>query len=1101
MTKKLLILLCTFLSVAAMAQERVVTGRVTAKDGQPIPGVNIVVKGVTTGTVSDDEGKYSISIPEGATLILSSIGLISQELVVGNRSVLDVVMNEDVTELKEVMVTAQGIKREEKTLGYAVQSVKGEDLASRKSDNFVTALSGQVAGVQIRNNTNFGGSANVIIRGSSSLSGNNQPLYVIDGVPISNNNTNNLGQITGRSGYDFGNASSDINPSDIETLTVLKGAAATALYGSRAANGVILITTKKGKSGAKGIGISISSNYTISTVDKSTLPDYQQEYGAGYGPVYGRHENSFFNDIDITGDGVDDISVPFTEDASRGAKFDSNLKVYQYNSLYKESPYYKQATPWVAGANSPNKFFETGTIKNNTISVENANENSAYRLSYTNFDQKGVMPNSRLKRDNFFLTASHNFRKNFKVTAQANYIRTSGLGRPSTGYNDNIMSSFRQWWQMNTDIAEQRDLYFATGKNLTWNPSSHQDLKPIYWDNPYWVRYENYETDVRNRMIGFAQFDWDITKELSLMGRAAIDTYDQLQEERKAVGSGSGEFGVSRPKITSGYSRYTQAYTETNMDGILKYHKTLGQIDFTALVGVNIRRNRDDNVYASTSGGLAVPKVYALSNSSSPQLPPEESLLVSGINGVYGSLSLGYKGFLYLDATIRRDQSSTLPKEHSIFVYPAVSTSLVFSELMDIPFISYGKLRANFAEVGNNPIALRVKDTYTVLASYSGNPVATVNSARNQGAKNNLDLKPEKSRSVEAGLEMNFMKGRLGFDVAAYKTNSFNQSLQLKVSQATGYDAKWINAGEIQNSGIEVQLYGMPVKSEKIRWNVRVNWARNRNEVVSLYTDELGQEAKLYLLNTGSLQGGVSIAARKGEPYGAILGTDYLYHPNGQRLVKTNGRYEKTSTSDQLIGNATPKWTGGLRNAISYKSWDFSFLIDTQYGGDIFSLDLWYGTGSGLYKETAGLNELGNPKREPIQQNADGTYKPTTGGLLNSGVTSNGEPNTVRVRGDNYNADGERVSPNKRFVYDASYVKLREVSLTYNISKAMLEKMVGRFLQAASVSFVGSNLWIIHKNLPYADPEASQGSGNIQGWQTGVMPMTNNYGVTLNLKF
>src|SRR6218665_3897328 len=300
--KKMLILLCAiFLSLSAMAQERMVTGRVTGKDGKPIPGVHIAVKGAPAGTVSDEDGKYSIALPDGGggggggILVLSSVGLGTQELQIGNRSVLDAIMSEDLKELNEVLVTAQGIKREEKTLGYAVQSLKGDDLETRKSDNFVTALSGQVAGIQIKNNTNFGGSVNVIIRGASSLSGNNQPLYVIDGVPISNNNTNNDGQTTGRTGYDYGNASSDINPSDIETLTVLKGAAASALYGARAASGVILITTKKGKSRNKGIGISVSSNYTISTVDKKPLPAYQQEYGGGYGPSYGNTEHSYFN--------------------------------------------------------------------------------------------------------------------------------------------------------------------------------------------------------------------------------------------------------------------------------------------------------------------------------------------------------------------------------------------------------------------------------------------------------------------------------------------------------------------------------------------------------------------------------------------------------------------------------------------------------------------------------------------------------------------------------------------------------------------------------------------------------------------------------------
>src|SRR6218665_35339 len=1100
-SKKLLTLVCAaFLSLVAMAQERVVTGRVTDKDGQPIPGVHIVVKGTAAGAVSDDNGNYSISAPEGAVLLLSSIGLGAQEQAVGNRSVLDAVMSEDLKELNEVLVTAQGIKREEKTLGYAVQSLKGDDLSARKSDNFVTALSSQVAGIQIKNNTNFGGSANVLIRGSSSLSGNNQPLYVIDGVPISNNNTNSAGQTLGGFGYDYGNASSDINPSDIETLSVLKGAAAASLYGARAANGVILITTKKGKA-AQGLGLSVSSNFTVSAIDRNTMPDYQQSYGAGYGKEYGPGKDAFFdNFFDFNGDGVKDLSVPFRADASRGGKFDPHLMVYQYNSLYPESPHYKKATPWAAARHTPADFFDIGTGMNHTITFENAAEKSSYRLSYTNFEQKGVVPNSRLQRDNFFLTASHNFRKNFKVTAQTNYIRTQGHGRPSTASGP--VSCFRQWWQMNTDIQEQRDLYFASRKNLTWNPGAAENTTPIYWDNPYWVVYENYQTDERNRLIGFAQMDWDIAEGLSFMGRAAIDFYSQLQEERKAVPSRASGFGVGNPLVTSGYSRFNQFYSETNIDGILKYQKKFGLIDITALAGVNIRRNSDDNVYASTSGGLAVSGIYALSNSFSHMQPPEEALLRSRINGVYGSLSLGYKGFLYLDATVRRDQSSTLPKKNSVFAYPSVSSSFVFSELLDSPFLSFGKLRINYAEVGNNPPPLRVRDTYTILSPFAGNPVSTVNSNKGNSnySKNNPDLKPEKSRSTEAGLEINFWKGRIGFDAAVYKTNSFNQSLQLKVSQSTGYDARWINAGEIENRGMEVQLYGIPVKTRNFRWNVRVNWAKNVNQVVSLYTDETGQQVSSYLLGTLD-GGGISIAARKGEPYGAILGSEYVYDDKGRRVVDDKGYYKKTPTTDKLIGNATPKWTGGIRNTFNYKGLDFSFLIDSQYGGDLFSVDMWYGTSSGLYKETAGLNELGNPMRDPIQRNKDGTYLPSTGGLLHEGVTADGEPNKVRVDGVNSFADGSRRSPHKRYVYDASYVKLREASLTYVIPKAILQKASGNFFQAASLTLTGSNLWIIYKNLPYSDPEASQGSGNIQGWQSGALPMTRNYGITLNLKF
>jgi TonB-linked SusC/RagA family outer membrane protein len=1085
MKKILLVSFFTALVFGAWAQERTVSGKVTSsEDGSAIPGVNVLLKGTAAGSVTDATGDYSLSVPEsGGTLVFSFIGFVTQEIEIGSRSRVDLSMAPDVTQLTEVVVTALGIEREEKSLGYSVQEVSGEELSAVKSDNFINSLSGRVAGVQIKNNTNFGGSSNVLIRGASSLTKNNQPLYVIDGVPISNRNTNNTGQISGRNGYDYGNASSDINAFDIASISVLKGAAATALYGSKAANGVILITTKKGKSSAgKGIGVSLSSNVTFNKVDEETFPEYQTEYGAGYGPYYSGGVHPYLNESDVTGDGVADLWVPTTEDASRGERFDPGLMVYHYDAFFPESPYFGTPRPWINAPNGPITFFETGKSYSNSVEVNNATENASYRFSYTNMDQSGIMPNSSLKRDNFVFTSSYNVLKNLRVTAHANYIKTRGKGRPSTGYSDNIMSSFRQWFQTNVDLQEQKELFFNTGKNITWNPVSNEDLSPIYWDNPYWVRYRNFQTDERNRIIGYAQVDWELTSFLRIMGRASIDTYDQLQEERKAVGSGSGEFGVDRPDIGSGYSRFTQRWRETNADLIVTYEKDFGDIDLTAFVGANVYRRENDQVYASTSGGLAVPELYALSNSTDPMLPPEELLQQIGVNGLYGSVSLGFKDFLYLDATIRRDQSSTLPEANNSYYYPSVSTSFVFSELMDASWLSLGKVRLNYAEVGNDVTPLSVLDTYRANAPFSGNPLVTV-----FDSKNNPDLKPERSKSYEAGLQLNFLENRVGVDLSAYKINTFDQSLPLSVSQATGYLQKWINAGEIENKGIELALFGSPVVAGDFRWDIALNWAKNQNKVIYLYTDEAGNEVTNLQLDN-NLQGGVQIVARKGEPYGTIIGSDYVY-TNGQPTVGANGRYLLSQTNDNVIGNYNPDWTGGIRNSFRYKNFDFSFLIDTQQGGDVFSLDLWYGIGTGMYAETAGLNELGNPKRSLV---AEG------GGILNPGVYEDGSPNATRVEGDRYTADGWAVSPNARFVYDASYVKLREVVLTYNLPSDLLARTPVR---AASLSFVGSNLWIISKNLPHADPEATQAGGNVQGWQSGVMPMTRNYGFTLNVKF
>lgn len=1087
-----------------MAQTKEITGRVTsADDGGVIPGVSVSVKGTTLGTITDMDGIFRLKVPqESKALVFSFVGMQSQEVAIGTQTSINVKLVSENIAVDEVVVTALGISREKKSLGYAVQQVGGEEVNKSKGNNFVTSLSGRVSGIQVKNNTNFGGSTNVIIRGSSSLTGNNQALFVVDGIPIDNSNTNNMGQTTGRSGYDYGNAAADINPNDIESISVLKGAAATALYGSRATAGVILITTKKGKaSGVKAPKVKLSSTVTFSTIDKSTFPKYQNEYGAGYGKYYygGEEYPGFEQYADVDGDGNIDYTVPYYEDASRGQKFDPNVKVFQWDALDPASPNYLKATPWVAGANGPDTFFETGVGTSNNIDVSGGDDKTTYRFSYTYYDQNGVMPNSNLKKNNATFVGTHKILDNLKITTSANYINTEGKGRPSTGYSDNIMSSFRQWYQVNVDLSMLKRLYNETGRNITWNPVAYNDLAPAYWDNPYWVRYENYEKDGRSRLIGYAQLDWDISKDLKAMGRYAIDTYNELQEEYKAVGSGAGEFGVDRKNVTSGYSRYTRAFTESNLDFMLNYHKAISdKFDLTAMLGTNIRRTKNESVYASTNNGLAVPNVYALNNSVDPMLPPEERFYRIGVNGVFGSMSLGYKNTYFLDATLRRDQSSTLPTENNAYYYPSVTTSIIFSNLINADWLSLGKVRLNFAEVGSSAPALSVKDTYVANAPFSGTSMVTV-----PNTKQNSTLKPERQRALEAGLEMNFLKNRVGFDLAVYKNNTFDQLMDVSVSFVTGFNKKWVNAGEVQNKGIELALTGTPVKTKDFNWDIRVNWAKNENEVVSLYTDEAGNAVEN--LQIGSLQGGISINATVGHPYGTIKGSDYQYHANGGKLVNaTNGRYLKSSTNDKVIGDMNPDWTGGINNSFRYKNISCSFLVDMQKGGDIFSLDLWYGMGTGLYAETVGPNDLGNPKRDAIVWNnvnnktKEGGYAATSGGVIEEGVLADGSPNWVRRNNENYAAIGWSADPNKRFVYDASFIKLRELTITYDLPKSLISKLS---LSNASIGFVGSNLWIIHKNLPYADPEASQGSGNIQGWQSGVMPTTRNLGFTVNLQF
>ncbi len=1088
-----LLAIILFASFSTVYAQRTITGTVTAaSDGMPLPGVTVQVKGATgLGTMTGPDGKYSLSVPEEfKTLSFSFVGMKTVEMAISG-TVVNVSLDAADIEVDEVVVTALGITREKKSLGYAVQEVGGEELNKVKSDNFVNSISGKVSGVQIKSSGNMGGSTDVVIRGSASLLGNNQALFVIDGVPVDNSVDNNSGQRSGRSGYDYGNAVSDLNPNDIESMSVLKGAAATALYGSRAANGVILITTKKGKQN-QTLGVNFNSNVTLGFVDKTTFPVYQQNYGAGYGPYYSDGDYPGLEEFDADGDGIADLVVPYGEDASMGQRFDPNLMVYQYDAWIPESPNFGKKTPYVAAENGPITFFETATSYTNSIDISGGSANSTFRLSYSNLDQSGVMPNSNLKKNNFALNGTYNVLNNLKVSANANFIDTRAMGRNSTGYSDNIMSSFRQWFQVNVDIQDQKELYEATNRNTTWNPYAYNNGQPLYWDNPYWVRYENFQTDARQRFIGYTQVDWEITENLSFMTRFAADYYSLTQEERKEVGSVAGELGVGRPDVTSGYSIYIKTFMETNFDALLKYNKYFtDDININAMVGANVRKTDVYAMLSSTNGGLTVPDLFALGNSASAVLAPEEAAPRYQVNGIFGSVSLSLYDMVFFDATVRRDQSSTLPEENNAFIYPSASLSFLLSNVLDFSWLQLAKVRLNYAEVGNSAPFASLYDIYESGTPFNGIGMASVSSS-----KNNPELRPETTKSMEAGFEARFFNSRVGFDVAAYRNNSIDQIIPVQVSRSTGYSSTYLNAGEIQNQGIELSLFATPVKTKSFSWDMVLNWTKNTNKVLSLAE---GVEN----LQLGALQGGVTINARVGEPYGTIQGSDYVYYDDirddAHRVVASTGYYTKTSTSDKIIGNVNPDWIAGLTNSFSFGPLTASFLIDWKHGGSVFSLDQYYGMATGLYAETDFTNDLGNPVRNSVADGGglilEGVY---ANGTVIGGVDVSGQTNTKRVAGGDYRVFGYSRNPNAAFVYDASYVKLREATISYNLPKSLIEKIK---LAGASVGITGNNLWIIHKNLPHADPEASQGAGNIQGWQSGVMPTVRNIGFNVNLKF
>jgi len=1128
MRKLTFLMACLFLVGLGLvnAQSKSVSGKViSADDGQPIIGATILVRGTTVGTITNTEGVFKISLPGSAKdLVVSYVGMKTLQVEAKKDMVITLATEDNL--FNEVVVTAMGISRHKKALGYATQDLSGDELSTVKSDNFLNSLSGKISGVQVKKNTNMGGSTNIVMRGSKSLTGNNQVLFVVDGVPISNENFNYVAasasgsQSTGSVGYDYGNAASDINPDDIESVNVLKGAAATALYGSRAANGVIMISTKKGSSKkSKGLGVSVSTGATVGFVDKSTFPTYQKKYGAGYGAYYGVDGDGYFNSNDINGDGISDITgkptasdyevVPTTEDASFGAKFDPTRLVYQWNSLYPGLPNYKKATPWVAAQNGPITFFENPVTYNTTIAIDNASDKGSYRLSYTNYNQKGLMPNSDLTKNTFGLNGVWNVTDKLTASATGNFSRQQSTGRNSTGYNDNILTSMRQWMETNVDYQEQKSAYLSTKSNISWNPAltSITDLKPIYWDNPYWTRYQNYETDSRDRYTANFTLNYKIADWVSVMGRVSMDSYNQFMEERRAVGSVPTTFGLDRTDQESGYYRKNINFSEFNYDFMANFKKNITEdLNFTGILGANIRRNYNNTIAASTNGGLVSPGIYSLQNSAGPLPFPIETAEKIGVDGYYASASFGYKDLLFLDGTFREDHSSTLPAAHSTYPYFSAAGSFLFSTLVKQDWLDLGKVRLSYAQVGNSAPFDQLNDTYTVITPFNTSLFGVSSS------KKNADLKPERTASIEGGLEMYFLKRRVGIDVAAYKTNTTNQIVPVKLSQTTGYNQEIINAGDIQNKGVELSLMLTPVLTKDFKWDVKINWSKNSNKVVSLIDGVSNYQL-------GAFGGGVTLNARVGEAYGVLMGTDYTY-ADGQKIISaTTGKPVKTTTADHVIGNVTPDWNGGLQSTMTYKNWSFSFLIDMQHGGDIFSLDMYYGLSSGLYAETAGNNEFGNPLRDPIAYNkpividpvtkiqdpttgiASG-YTSATGGYINQGVnvSSTGvvTPNKTRVNTTTYAGLGYGAEPNKAFIYDAGYIKLREISLSYSIPAKLLK---GAFIQGLTLTAVASNPLIISKHLPYADPESGLGSGNVQGYSVGSLPSTRDFGFNVKLNF
>jgi TonB-linked SusC/RagA family outer membrane protein len=1066
--KKLLLIWVLTMTVfsSLLAQTRQVTGKVTSsEDGSALPGVSVSLKGTSRGTTTGADGSYKISVGDGAVLVYSFVGYKQQSISVASQSAINVVLASDASELNEVVVTALGLTRTKNSLPYAAQQVKGDELTRVRTGNAFQALSGKVAGLQITQGNAVGGSTNVVIRGNKSLTGNNQALFVVDGVPIDNSNKNSSNQVTGRGGYDYGNAASDINPDDIESMTVLKGAAATALYGSRASNGVIMIQTKKAK---KGLGLSINAGLTVGTIDKSTFATYQNQYGAGYSDPY--QKDGFFY-FDANGDGVKDYVVPTSEDASYGVKFD-NRPVYTWDSFDPAGPNYGKTSPWAAAKNTPVSFYETAISNNTAIQLDGANDKGTFKLGFTRNEERGTLPNSVVSKNIINLGGSYNINNKLTASATANFSTVDGLGRYGSGYSGlNVNQNFRQWYQTNVDIQDQKTAYFRNNQNVTWNwgdPSTAAGLKPIYTDNYYWTRYQNYQNDTRSRIFGNAMLNYKATDYLNLMGRVTLDTYNEFQEERIAVGS----------QAAASYSRFDRTFNETNYDLLANFDKTvLKDINVKALAGLNLRKSYSRSISAATNGGLIVPGLYSVANSKGTVAAPSESYTPREVFGLFGGVTLSYKNFLTFDGTIRQDKSSTLPVANNAYLYYSGAASWNFSEhFKDLPWLTSGKLRVNYATVGNDAPWGAIKNVYDQPAPFGSSILFSAPSTQN-----NPFLKPEQTQSREIGLEMAFMQNRLGFDLTYYQTNTLDQIMPASVSSATGFSSTYVNAGNIENKGVELSLFATPIKTADFSWNVNVNYTQNNSLVLSLYNGSQN-------LQIATFQGGVSFNATVGQPYGIIQGKTWNLK-DGQKLVNANGRYSISTTTTNNIGNVNPNWIGGVNNSFRYKNLTFNFLIDIKQGGNVFSLDQYYGAATGVLAESAALNDKGNPSRNAI---ADG------GGVIMPGVKADGTPNDIRVE-NVYGTYGYAYNPAAAFVYDASYIKLREANIVYSLPSSIVRKLGG--VKGVDLSVFGRNLWIIQKFVPYADPEENLSSGNVQGYQSGAYPTTRSIGFNVKLLF
>jgi TonB-linked SusC/RagA family outer membrane protein len=1039
-------------SLSAFSQNRTVSGTVTSSaTGENMAAVTISVKGTSMGTITGDDGKYTLSVPATGTLVASFIGMKTIEVPLTSATVYDFILESESLGIDEVVVTALGYTREKKTLGYAVQSLGAEDLNTANDANIVNSLSGKIAGVQVTSGGSIvGSSSRIVIRGNSSFSGN-QPLFVVDGTPIENSVTN----LGGGGGIDWGNSAADIDPNNIESMTVLKGSTASALYGSRATNGVILITTKKGNKENRKLGVDVISSVVLD--QPSYFPNLQNEYGGGWDGEeyifnkynkdngtnlsYNEYAKKFsYNYVDGDGGGVND-SWPI----NWGPRLDAGLLLDQWST--------GKNSPWISRPDNIKEWFETGQTFENSVALSSNGEKASGRVTFTNRTSTGIIDYTDQKQNtvagNVTLTPSD------KITTTANFTY---LRKESNNIADNSYGRWADiigWTQRDYPTQYVKDLFYEKGNKDYIFPSG---------DNPFYA-LRNTNGFTRDRVFGNASVKYDITDWLYAFGRVGIDFYN---EYRNSITQSGTVNNVRRGR--GGQFTDTQIYAkETNADFTLNFDKTFGDIRVDGLAGANYRNNQFKNMVMGATD-LVVPDLYTISNvKGAPTVSQFKSEYET--NSLYFAANASYKNYLFLGVTGRNDWSSSLPEANRSYFYPSASVGFSVTDAFKLEsnVLSYAKVRLNVAKVGGDTGPYRLARTYSA-GTY--NSIATF---RPTSTMPPLDLKPEETNSWEIGAETRFFSNRLTLDLTYYDQTTVNQILSVATSTATGYASMLLNAGEIENKGIEIMLTGAVLDNPTgLKWDVTLNWAKNTNMVNELY----GQ-LESYRISAGF--GGATTLGIPGEEWGVIWGLPFVRNDAGKIVVDSRG-IPKTTNKAQKLGTVTPDWTGGISNSFRYKGFNLNFLIDARFGGDVFSTTAWHSYPTGTYAVTTANNV-----RET--------------GLIVDGVFEDGTPNNVRVSAQDYFGGAWMWNNHEYSILDGSYVKLRELVFGYDFN---VQKV--KWIQKLNLSLVARNLAILYQDQSTKDlgidPEVGFGGGEAGvGFENFQIPTTRSYGLKLKVNF